>query len=582
VTPILHGTAVAEGLAEGTARSLLWEIPDVPGGTIASDEIEREIAHFDGARQDLRDRLLELRVRTAERLGDMEARIFDPQLLMLEDSLLVDGTRTFIREHRFSAARAFSLRALELLAMWNRTKHPMVLDRLNDLEDLQVHLLHLLLGTDGPHGPAGDSDPVILIAGDLTPSLTMKLDLDAVVGIVTERGTRTSHWAILARSLGLPAIAGVRGIIQAAADGETVLIDGRSGRVAVRPGPDERQAFGERRGRLRTWDAESLGAGETETRTIDGARITVRANLDLPGEALSARERGPDGVGLFRTEFLVVGRTSMPNEEEQYEAYRGVVTAFAGAPVYIRTFDLGGDKFPAFLQMPHEENPFLGLRSLRLLMEHPEIFRPQIRAILRAAAHGSVHLMLPMVNHVSDIEFVRRCLAEEAAALKKDGLQVGPCPVGALIETPAAVWQAEELMRHSEFLSVGTNDLVQYTLAVDRTNASLQHLYDPFHPSVVRQLHRVALAGQRGSDDICVCGEFAGNPVGAFLLLGLGFKALSVAWPAVPEIRSVVASFSLAEARAAAERALAAETSRSVVEGLVRSIGTKIDLSMYA
>ena len=579
---VLHGTAVSEGLAEGVARPLLWEIPEVPGGTIAAEEIQRELEHFDTAREGLRDRLLALRARTAARLGDMEARIFDPQLLMLEDSLLVEGTRAFILEHRFSAARAFSLRALELLAMWNRTKHPMVLDRLNDLEDLQVHLLHLLLGTDGPHGPEGDTEPVILIAGDLTPSLTMKLDLDTVVGIVTERGTRTSHWAILARSLGVPAIAGVRGILVAAADGETVLIDGRSGKVAVGPGPEERQAFGERRGRLRTWDAESLGAKGTETHTEDGAHITVRANLDLPGEAESAKGRGPEGVGLFRTEFLVVGRTSMPNEEEQYEAYRGVVSAFAGAPVYIRTFDLGGDKFPAFLKMPHEENPFLGLRSLRLLMEHPEIFRPQLRAILRAAAHGQVRLMLPLVNRVSDIEFVRNSLAEESEALQREGFEVGACPVGALIETPAAVWQADEMMRHSDFLSVGTNDLIQYTLAVDRTNASLQHLYDPFHPAVVRQLHRVAQAGQHGNDDVCVCGEFAGNPVGAFLLLGLGFNALSVAWAAVPEIRSVVASFSLAEARAAAERALAAENSRSVVEALVQSIGTKIDLSMFA
>ncbi len=582
MSPVLNGAPASEGLAEGVARTLLWDVPEVPDGSIGEADVGDELERFALARRQLCERLTDLKSRTRERLGDIEARIFDPQLLMLDDALLVEGTQRFIRTHRFTAARAFALRSLELLAMWNRTKHPMVLDRLNDLEDLQVHLLHLLLGTTGPQGPSGGGEDTVLIAENLTPSLTMRLDLDAVVGIVTEKGTRTSHWAILARSLGIPAVAGARGILTAAAGGETVLVDGRSGRVSVAPKAAERKAFGKRRGRLRTWEAEITDTPMSDTRTVDGVSVVIRANLDLPGEAEGAVARSPDGVGLFRTEFLVVGRTQLPDEEEQYEAYRAVVETFGDAPVYIRTFDLGGDKFPAFLKMPHEENPFLGLRSVRLLMEEPDIFRPQIRAILRVAAHGNVRLMVPLVNSLAEMEFVRSWMREESAQLTGAGIDVGECPVGPLIETPAAVWQVSELAGACDFLSVGTNDLVQYTLAVDRTNASLKQLYDPFHPAVVRQLHRVAQAQHVGTGDLCVCGEFAGNPVGAFLLLGLGFGALSVAWPAVPEIRSAVATFSMKDARRAAARALTAANSRDVVECLVRSIGTEVDLSMFA
>ncbi|MEZ4414531.1 MAG: phosphoenolpyruvate--protein phosphotransferase [Gemmatimonadota bacterium] len=581
MTLTLQGSPASEGIAEGMARRLVWRVPEVPHCTVGEDAIETEVDRFRGALEAMRERLQALRTNTEQRLGPVEARIFEPQLLMLQDELLVDGTIRYVRENRLSAARAFDLRSLEVLAMWNRTQHPMVLDRLNDLQDLQVHLLHLLLDLPDPDETHTLHEPTVLVADDLTPSLTMRLDTRHVVGIVTEKGTRTSHWAILARSLGIPAVVGARGVLAAAEPGTPILLDGRTGRVVLSPGDPDRRAFADRRGRLARWEREVSSERDRESRTADGVRVSLWANLDLPGEAHLARRQGADGVGLFRTEFLVVGRSAMPDEEEQFEAYRSVVEAFTDRPVLIRTFDLGGDKFPLFLKMPAEENPFLGWRSVRVMLDRPDIFRPQVRAILRAAAFGEVRVMIPLVNTAAELREASRFFEEERLALEAAGVRCGPCPVGALVETPAAALHSGALARDAAFLSVGTNDLVQYTLAVDRTNARLQKLYDPFHPAVVRQLHRVARVGRLGGRDVSVCGEMAGNPVGAFLLLGLGFTALSVAWPAVPELRSAIRAIDLAEARRSARRALVAPDSRSVVEELVRSIGPAVDLSMF-
>jgi phosphotransferase system enzyme I (PtsI) len=288
-------------------------------------------------------------------------------------------------------------------------------------------------------------------------------------------------------------------------------------------------------------------------------------------------------VGLFRTEFLVVGRTNLPGEEEQYEAYRKVAETFPGAAVIIRTFDLGGDKFPMFLHMPREENPFLGWRAIRVCLDQPELFLPQLRAILRATAHGDVRIMLPLVNDVEDVLTVRSLLREEGDKLRSDGIEFNPgYKLGLLIETPAAALDAVELSRHADFFSIGTNDLIQYTLAVDRTNSRLARLFNPFHPSVVRQLHQVSRVARAAGIEVSVCGELAANPLGAFLLLGLDIHSLSVAWPSLPEIKRAVRELRIENARKAAAEALAAATSKDVVKCLSDGVGDSLDLSAFS
>jgi phosphotransferase system enzyme I (PtsI) len=495
----------------------------------------------------------------------------------------VDGVVEYIRVHRFSAARAFRLRMIEVQAMWSATGNSMVLDRVNDLEDLQIRLLHALLDLPEPGVWGASSEPLIIVARNLTPTLTIQLDPERVIGLAADQGTRTSHWAILSRSLGIPAVVGLLDLSTHAQEGDGIIVDGRFGRAILDPSPRERGIYEERKVQLQGWSEDLIQAAHLDAVTLDGQPVAIRGNLDLPMEAERAARHGADGIGLFRTEFLVVGRGSMPEEEEQYQAYRHVLERFPSQAVFIRTYDLGGDKFPTFLHMPAEENPFLGWRAIRVCLDRLELFRPQLRAILRATVHGDLRILLPMVNDVEEVIRVRELLAEEEAGLRRDGIPFhSGYKLGVLIETPAAALDAVELARHSDFFSIGTNDLVQYTLAVDRTNARLSRLYNPFHPSVVRQLHQVSRVARAAGIEVSVCGEMAATPLGAFLVVGLDIHAISVAWPALPEVKNVVRSFRSEDARAAARKALAAPTARDVVDVLVAGLGDSVDLSPFS
>jgi phosphotransferase system enzyme I (PtsI) len=580
---ILDGSAASEGIASGKVFHLEWGMPIVPHVTIPDERTGTEIERFHAARSWAKERLAELQEATEQRLGRVEARIFEPQILMLDDSEVVDGTVRYITENHLSAERAFDWRMLELQAMWNRTSHPMVLDRLNDLEDMVIRVLHRLLGNHDPTDLDHLEEGVIVVASNLTPSLTVHLDPAKVLGVATDKGTRTAHWAILARSLEIPAVVSLGDVTKRAKEGQRAILDGRIGRVVLDPGPEDEENFAVRRRRLTSWEADISAVASLESVTADGQYVELRANLDLPAEAKHASAHGAVGVGLMRTEFLVVGRNTMPNEEEQYEAYKAVAEAFPTGAVFIRTFDLGGDKFPMFLHMPQEENPFLGWRAIRVCLDEPELFRTQLRALLRATAHGDVRMMLPLVNDVEEVRQVRELLDQEGKVLTERGLPYNQgFKLGVMIETPAAALDAAELARYCDFFSIGTNDLVQYTLAVDRTNTRLAKLYNPFHPSIVRQLHQVARVGRAAGIEVSVCGEMASNPLAAFLLLGLDITVLSMAWQSLPEIKKMLREVRIEDARKAAKRALAAPTSRDVTQCLVEGIGDSVDLKVFS
>jgi len=580
---VLDGFGASDGIAAGKIFHLEWGIPVVPHVTIAASQVDAEIQRFDEARAWAKERLEELQRSTEVRLGPVEARIFEPQILMLDDEEVVDGTVRYIRENHLSAERAFEWRMLELQALWSRTSNPMVLDRLNDLQDLMVRVLHHLLGHHDTADLAGWGEGVIVVSTDMTPSLVMQLDPRTVLGIATDHGTRTAHWAILARSLEIPAVVGLGDVTSRGKEGLDAILDGRIGRIVLEPGPAERESFATRRQTIDDWEEDLAHIVALESVTADGQYVELRANLDLPEEALEAQAHGAVGIGLFRTEFLVVGRNTMPNEEEQYEAYRSVAEAFPQGAVFVRTFDLGGDKFPMFLHMPREENPFLGWRAIRVCLDEPDLFRTQLRALLRATAHGDVRLMLPLVNDVDEVRQVRALLDEEGEKLERDKIPFNPgYKLGVMIETPAAALDAAELARYVDFFSIGTNDLVQYTLAVDRTNTRLAKLYNPFHPAVVRQLHQVARVGRAAGIEVSVCGEMAAHPLGAYLLLGLDITVLSMSFPSLPEIKKMVRDIRIEDARRAARKALAADTSREVTARLVEGIGASVDLKAFS
>lgn len=581
---VRDGIPAAPGIVIGPAHVLSWELPRVPHTTVRPDEVERELERFHEAREWAKARIREIRVQTAERLGEVEAHIFDPQLLMLDDAELIDGTVAYIRENHLSAARAFELRMLELKSAMRRTGHPMVMDRLNDLLDVENRVVRRLLGLEDPdRALSGVEGRVILVARDLTPSITVQIDRSVVLGIATDAGTRTSHSAILARAMGVPAVVSLGDLSERVATGQTLILDGRAGRVIVEPSEREVSLYRERDIQVREWEQELALVAHLEPVTPDHQPVLLRANIDLPTEAEIAKAHGAMGIGLFRTEFLVVGRSAVPGEEEQYRAYRRVAEAFPQDAVYIRTFDVGGDKFPLFLRMPPEENPFLGWRGIRVCLDMPDLFRTQLRALLRATAHGDVRILLPLVNEIDEVRRTRALLEEEAERLRRGGIPFNPgYKVGIMIETPAAALTAEELARYADFFSIGTNDLVQYALAVDRGNARLAPLYNPFHPSIPRLLRHVAEAGRAAGIEVSVCGELAANPLGVFLLLGLGITALSVGPASLPEIKKVVRSIPSAEARAAVAEAIEADTAAAVMEVLTGRIEPWLDLSLFS
>jgi phosphotransferase system enzyme I (PtsI) len=478
---------------------------------------------------------------------------------MLDDHDLANQVESYIRQN-LAAEKAFDVVLHEWRARFAHHASPMMRERVGDLTDVHIRLLSLLLGLP-------DHDPVevpkgakaILVTHDLTPSLTVQLDRDAIAGIATDAGTRTSHVAILARSLGLPAVVGLRDAIQRLTGGENAVLDGSTGTLVINPTDAEVAVFQHRAEREARDEAELRLLVTADPLTTDGVRITLRANVDLPEESVLAATSGAEGVGLMRTEFLVVGRTAMPDEEEQYRAYRRVVEAFGGKPVVIRTFDIGGDKLPAG-GFPHEANPFLGWRAIRMCLDESELFKVQLRALLRAGMHGDVRIMLPLVVTIDEVRQARELLDEAASELAARNVAFRrDLPLGVMVETPAAAMSADVLAREVAFFSIGTNDLVQYTLAVDRGNVNLAARFTPLHPAVLRLVKRTVDVGREAGLEVAVCGEMASQPVMAFALIGLGVRQLSVAPRAVTLVKHIVRGISAELAAEAAAAALAAD-----------------------
>jgi phosphoenolpyruvate-protein phosphotransferase (PTS system enzyme I) len=573
----LVGVPASPGIAVGTVHLLRWEIPEVRHRIIPDEAIPAEIARLHEALAHAKDRLSQIRDRVERTTGPQEAAIFDVQRSILEDQELIRGVEELIRQN-LGAEKAFEIVMIEWGQRFARAAHPMLRERVGDLKDVEIRVLLLLL--DLP-----DHDPVdlpkganaILVTHDLTPSLTVQLDREAIAGIATDAGTRTSHVAILARSLGLPAIVGLRIATQELTGRETAILDGSTGLLAINPSHQDIESYRERARQEALAEEELRHLAKLEAVTSDGVRITLRANVDLPEEAELAATSGAEGVGLMRTEFLVVGRASMPDEEEQYKAYTRVVKAFGSMPVVIRTFDVGGDKLPVG-GFPSEPNPFLGWRAIRMCLDQPELFGVQLRALLRAAVHGDVHIMLPLVVTVDEVRAARALLDQAAADLEARGVPFRrDVPLGVMIETPAAAVAADTFVNDVSFFSIGTNDLVQYTLAVDRGNANLATRFTPLHPAVLKLIRRTVYTAHKHSLDVAVCGEMASQPLMAFALIGLGVRQLSVAPRSVPLMKRIVRSISAKAAEEAANAAVAAATaaeSRNVLrERLTNMVG---------
>jgi phosphoenolpyruvate-protein phosphotransferase (PTS system enzyme I) len=577
----LKGIGVSPGIGIGPAVVVRWSMPEVPHRVVPRAQVEREVRRLRAAVRDVKRYLQDLKAKAEDRAGTDEARIFDAQVLMLEDKEFLTGVADLIRENHLTAEKAYEFKALEVRDMWAATGSPRLKDRLADLSGVAIRVIEHLMHRGSDELWEGITQPSVVVAKELAPGLTVQLDREHVVGLVSEEGTRTSHAAILAHSIGIPAVFGVAGAIERIAPGTMLVMDGTRGTVLLDPTPHEIAEARSRETRRRELAVQLEEVVRLPAVTTDGVRIVLRGNVDLPDEIAAAREHGAEGVGLLRTEFLITGHSALPTEAEQAEYFRRVAEAFPGSPVVVRSYDLGGDKLPAPFRGPSEVNPQLGWRAIRVCLDRPEIFRTQIRAALRAALFGDVWLMLPLVTRLDELDRARAMVAEEAARLQRDEVAAAKSlPLGVMVETPAAAIIADRLAIEADFLSVGTNDLTQYTLAVDRGNARLAERFTPHDPSVVRLLKMVADAARAAGKPASVCGEMASEPLSAFLLIGLGYETLSVAPPALPLVKWTVRQVSAARARAAAEQALAARTADGVLDVLRLALAEAVDLKL--
>ncbi|OLC47029.1 MAG: phosphoenolpyruvate--protein phosphotransferase [Gemmatimonadetes bacterium] len=577
---LLKGIGVSPGIAIGPAVIVRSGLPEVPHRVVSRTQVEKEVRRLRAAVRDVKRHIAELKARAEDRAGPDQARIFDAQVLMLEDREFLSGIANLIRENHLTAEKAFEFKVLEVRDLWAASRSARLKERLADLNGLAIRMIQHLMHR-GDEELERISRPSILVAREIGPGLTVQFDREQVIALVSEEGTKTSHAAILAHSMGMPAVMGLPSAVERIAAGAMLVVDGSQGTVLLDPTAEEIAAAQGRDARRRELDLQMEAVVDQPAVTTDGQRIVLRGNVDLPDEIAEAQEHRAEGVGLLRTEFLITSHASLPTEDEQAAYFRRVGEAFPGHPVVVRTYDLGGDKFPAAFRAAPEANPFLGWRAIRVCLDQPDVFCTQIRAALRAAAHVNIQLMIPLVTRLEEVDVTREMVAHEAERLARAGIEAAKTvPVGVMVETPAAAVMADRLAEVADFLSVGTNDLTQYTLVVDRGNARLADRFTPHDPSVLRLLKLVANAARAAGKPASVCGEMASEPVSAFLLLGLGYETLSVAPPALPLLKWVIRQVSLAAARSAADAALAARSASLALDIVRYALADTVDLQL--
>lgn len=519
-------------------------------------DAEAEVAKLEKTLAAAEEELRGLYETAKEKMGEQEAEIFDAHLTILGDEYSVrEPIIQRIREQKQNAAAAITDQFDELAQMFRSLGDELMAERAADAEDLKQQLLRICLGCGRQDLSVLPGD-VIVLAEELTPSDTVRMDTAHVKGIATRLGGATAHSAIIARTLGIPAAAGIDGWQTEALNGHMAILDGADGTLTVDPTDEETACYQSRKAQA-DCEAQALEAFRTSpSQTKDGAALEICANIGTPQEAQQAMKYGADGVGLFRSEFLFMDRDALPTEDEQFEAYRTAAQTMAGKPLIIRTLDVGGDKKLPTLELPHEDNPFLGFRAIRMTLSHPEIFRPQLRAILRAAAYGDVRIMFPMIGSMDQLREAKALLREQEQTLQAEGVPTGPVKVGMMVEIPAAAVLAEEFAKEVDFFSIGTNDLTQYTLAVERGNAAVAHLYAPEHPAVLRLIAMTAQAAAERHIPCGMCGEAAGDPKLAPAFVGMGVNELSMSPRRVPAVRKLLSELTMDECRQAAEKLL--------------------------
>ena len=562
-----EGAGVSPGISLGKVHVVRDEFDEVVRYPIASSQVPDEIGRFETALIQTRMQILEMQQRIAESIGAKDAAIFDAHLLVVEDRTLIDEVLRKLETDLCNVEWVFQEVATRYAETLNKIDDPYLRERALDIQDVTKRVIRNLQGK-APKTFIPLDEPHILVTHNLTPSDTASIDRANVLGIATDLGSRTSHTAILARSLNIPAIVGLHDITAKLETGQQVLLDGNDGWLILDPMPETLAQYAKIESRRARITAQLKELRETTSTTRDGRHIVLSANIELPEDVDAVKANGAEGIGLYRTEFLYLNRPTLPTEEEQYRTYRKVAERVCPEPLIIRTFDLGGDKLaPGTVDIGDELNPFLGWRAIRFCLENVEIFKTQLRAILRASAVGNVKIMFPMISGVDELRRATAVLEECKEELRNSKMDMAErLEVGAMIEIPSAAICASVLASEVDFFSIGTNDLIQYALAVDRVNEKIAYLYEPTHPAVLRLLKMISDAAHGNDLWVGVCGEMAGDVALIPLLLGLGMDELSTAAILVPRVKRAVQSLAIPECRQLVEETFKLNTASEILE----------------
>ena len=562
----LRGIPVSAGVSKGKILVLDKVHHTVERRDIPETEVANEISRFQHALVQTREQLQDVQAQLTKSLGPGQASIFDAHLLVLEDPSLIDEVVRVIEQKKVNAEHAFHTVTERYSAALSKVEDEYLRERATDMRDVSARVLNHLLGYKDSIDLRHLDEPCIIISHDLTPSKTAQMDRKNVLGFATDIGSRTSHTAIMARSLRIPAVVGLKNASDVLQSGDFALIDGFNGVVIVNPTDQTLFEYGQLVRKQVSLEEKLQDALQQPAITLDNHRVFISANIEQAADSSAVKSSGAEGVGLFRTEYLFMNREHPPTEEEQYQAYRQAAEAIKPAPLVIRTLDLGGDKLLSSIVIPHEMNPYLGWRAIRYCLQHEDVFRAQLRAILRASVAGNVKIMYPMISGLDELTQANAFLAQFKIELLKAGVPFDQSiEVGAMIETPSAALITDALAKRVQFFSLGTNDLIQYTLAVDRMNDKIAHLYEPTHPAVVRLIKRTVDAAQQHKVWVSVCGEMAGDPTLVPLLIGLGVDELSAALPLLAQIKFLIRRLKLSEAKKLATFALESESATEIL-----------------
>ncbi|HYE84255.1 MAG TPA: phosphoenolpyruvate--protein phosphotransferase [Clostridia bacterium] len=560
------GIAGSEGFAAGRAYVYKNKQAGIEMRTVASEDVAGELSRLEEGMKQSRIQLRSLKEKISLELDEDKAQIFEAHMMMLEDPEFIGTIREAIRNDRANAEYAVKKTADHYISMFEQIEDAYMRERAADIKDVSSRLIRNIAGLTSKD-LRGIESPVIIVAHDLTPSDTASMDKALVLGFTTDIGGATSHTAIMARSLGIPAVLGLGDISERIRDDDYIIIDGLEGKVIINPSNEQQTEYAGKIAEYRRMREKLEGSACLPAVTTDGRSVEISGNIGTPEDIDDVVINGGDGVGLFRTEFLYMNRDELPTEEEQYGEYRKAAVKLGGKPLIIRTLDIGGDKKLPYLKLPEEMNPFLGWRAIRICLERKDIFMTQLRAILRAGASGNILIMFPMISGVAEVREAKKVLEEAKAELRSENLEFdGNLKVGIMVEIPSAAMTADTIAKEVDFFSIGTNDLCQYAMAVDRMNPKVSKLYQPLHPGILMLIKNVIDASHKAGKFTGMCGEMAGSIEACIILLGLGLDEFSMSARSIPAIKDIIRNVSYEKAREIACKALEMDTPEEVVE----------------